>query len=209
MASRVDEGLKRKVDIVGGVAGLVFLSPVMIAAAVAVRLSMGAPVLLGQERPGLHGRPFRLFKLRTMRPPLDGENMVASDSRRLTPVGRFLRSWSLDELPTLWNVIRGDMSLVGPRPLLTQYVNRYSPTQARRHEVKPGITGWAQINGRNALSWDEKFDLDVWYVDNRSTVLDLKILALTVCRVMNREGVSHGHEATMPEFMGSDGGQNA
>jgi len=177
--------------------GLVVLSPVLLTLAARVRLSLGRPVLFRQERPGLHGRPFELLKFRTMRGG-DGP-----DESRLTPVGRFLRAWSLDELPELWNVLRGDMSLVGPRPLLMQYLPRYSPRQARRHEVKPGLTGWAQVNGRNALTWDEKFELDVWYVDNWSLWLDVCILGRTFWQVLRREGISHEGHATMTEFMGS------
>jgi lipopolysaccharide/colanic/teichoic acid biosynthesis glycosyltransferase len=178
--------------------GLVLLSPVLMVLAVLVRLSLGRPIFFRQERPGLHGRPFDLLKFRTMR---DGSG---PDEERLTPIGRFLRAWSLDELPELWNVLRGDMSFVGPRPLLMQYLPRYSPRQARRHEVKPGITGWAQVNGRNALSWDEKFELDVWYADNWSLWLDVCILGRTFWQVLRREGISHEGHATMKEFMGSD-----
>jgi len=177
--------------------GLVVLSPVLLTLAARVRLSLGRPVLFRQQRPGLHGRPFELLKFRTMRGG-DGP-----DEARLTPVGRFLRAWSLDELPELWNVLRGDMSLVGPRPLLMQYLPRYSRRQGRRHEVKPGLTGWAQVNGRNALTWDEKFELDVWYVDNWSLWLDACILGRTIWQVLRREGISHEGHATMTEFMGS------
>ena len=176
---------------------LVLLTPLMGALAAALLAIQGRPVLFRQTRPGRHGRPFDLIKFRTMR---EGEG---ADERRLTAVGRFLRNFSLDELPELWNVVRGDMSLVGPRPLLTKYLERYSPQQARRHEVKPGITGWAQINGRNALNWDAKLALDVWYVDNRSLLLDVRILARTVSQVVLRRGISHPGAATMPEFTGS------
>lgn len=164
---------------------------------------MGSPVFFRQTRPGLHGKPFELIKFRTMREPLPGENPSQTDSVRLTKVGRILRSTSLDEFPTFINVLKGDMSLVGPRPLLMQYLDRYTPEQARRHEVKPGITGWAQINGRNALTWEDKFKLDVWYVDHQSLWLDLKILSMTAYKVLKREGISAKGEATMPEFMGS------
>jgi lipopolysaccharide/colanic/teichoic acid biosynthesis glycosyltransferase len=165
--------------------------------AVLILSSLGRPVLFRQRRPGLRGRPFELLKFRTMR---EGHG---PDKERLTTVGRFLRTWSLDELPELWNVLRGDMSLVGPRPLLMQYLARYSARQARRHEVKPGLTGWAQLNGRNALTWDEKFELDVWYVDNWSPWLDVCILGRTFWQVLRREGISQEGHATMPEFMGS------
>jgi len=164
---------------------------------------MGSPVIFRQERPGLHGRPFRMIKFRTMRNATDAAGNPLPDAQRMTRVGTFLRSSSIDELPELWNVLRGEMSLVGPRPLLMEYLPLYSPEQARRHDVKPGITGWAQINGRNALSWDEKFALDVWYVDNRSFLLDLKILALTVKKVVVREGISQQGQATMEKFRGS------
>jgi sugar transferase EpsL len=188
---------KDVLDRLAALLGLALLSPVLAALALLVRLSLGRPIFFRQQRPGLHGRPFGLFKFRTMK---DGSG---SDEERLTPVGRFLRAWSLDELPELWNVLKGDMSLVGPRPLLMQYLPRYTPRQARRHEVKPGLTGWAQVNGRNAVSWDEKFELDVWYVDNWSLWLDACILGRTVWQVMRREGISHEGHATMTEFMGS------
>lgn len=181
------------------VGGLVLLSPLLAVLALAVWVSAGLPVLFRQARPGLRERPFRLVKFRTMR---EGEG---TDEGRLTGLGRVMRAWSLDELPELWNVAKGEMSLVGPRPLLMQYLPRYTPRQARRHEVKPGITGWAQVNGRNALSWEEKLELDVWYVDNWSLWLDARILARTIRAVLAREGIGHGMEATMPEFMGSSG----
>jgi lipopolysaccharide/colanic/teichoic acid biosynthesis glycosyltransferase len=170
---------------------------------VAIYAQLGAPVLFRQPRPGKDGQPFMMLKFRTMRPPAPGEDAIASDAARLTPLGKFLRSTSIDELPTLLNVLKGDMSLVGPRPLLTQYLARYSREQARRHEVKPGVTGWAQINGRNALSWEEKLRLDVWYVDHCSLALDLKILAMTALKVVKRDGISQQGQATMTEFMGS------
>ncbi len=185
--------------------GLAVASPVLAAAAIAIRATMGPPVFFRQERPGLGGRPFRIVKFRTMRVATGPEGRPLPDAERLTRVGRFLRATSLDEVPQLWNVLRGELSLVGPRPLLMQYLPRYSQEQARRHNVRPGITGWAQVNGRNALSWDEKFALDIWYVDHRSFVLDLRILALTVLRVVRRDGVSQAGHATMPEFMGSLG----
>ena len=171
--------------------------------AIAVRVRLGSPVLFAQVRPGLHGRPFTLFKLRTMTNATDARGHLLPDAARLPPLGRWLRSTSVDELPELWNVLRGDMSLVGPRPLLLEYLPLYTPEQRRRHQVRPGITGWAQINGRNALTWEERFRLDVWYVDNRSLALDLKILLLTVVRVIQRDGISAIGEATMPKFTGS------
>ena len=194
---------KRLFDLGAASVLLVVLSPLMAAVSFLVLVTMGRPVLFRQERPGLAGAPFELVKLRTMRPLAGAEDGLAADAARLTPIGAALRRWSLDELPTLWNVVRGDMSLVGPRPLLCQYLDRYSPEQARRHEVKPGITGWAQINGRNAISWDQKLALDVWYVDHRSLSLDLRILLGTFVKVVKPEGISHGGEATMPVFMGS------
>ena len=183
----------------------VVFAPVWVSAAVAVRLVLGRPVIFRQERPGLAGDPFTLVKFRTMR-HLDSSRGPEPDGDRLTPLGRFLRATSIDELPALWNVVQGDMSLVGPRPLLMEYLDRYTPEQARRHEVKPGITGWAQVNGRNALSWDEKLALDVWYVDNRSLRLDLVILWRTVQSVLRRSGINADGHATMPEFLGSSGG---
>lgn len=194
--------MKRILDIVGGGIGLLLLSPVMVAVALLIRREMGSPVLFRQTRPGLHGKPFQMVKFRTMRDAVDAQGNALPDSERLSRLGRFLRSSSLDELPELWNVLKGDMSLVGPRPLLTEYLPLYSPEQARRHEVRPGVTGWAQINGRNAISWDKKFALDVWYVDNRSLWLDLKIIWLTIRKVFNREGISAAGEATMPKFTG-------
>ncbi len=172
----------------------------MLGAAAAIWSTMGRPLLFAQRRPGIHGRPFTIYKFRTMRDDADAAGGQLPDGARLTPVGRFLRATSIDELPTLLNVLIGEMSLVGPRPLLMAYLDRYSDEQARRHELRPGITGWAQINGRNALSWEEKFAHDVWYVDHQSFVLDLQILARTVCAVLHREGISHKGAATMPEF---------
>ena len=193
---------KRLLDVVGATIGLIVISPVQVAAAMAVRWDLGSPILFRQERPGLGGRAFTLLKFRTMREGVDDCGSVIPDAQRLTRLGRRMRALSLDELPELWNVLRGDMSLVGPRPLLMEYLPRYSPEQARRHEVRPGITGWAQVCGRNALTWEEKFALDVWYVDNVSFGLDLKILWRTVRAVLSREGISApGHE-TMPEFRG-------
>jgi sugar transferase EpsL len=193
---------KRVVDVAASAAGLVMLAPVLAACAVAVRLSMGSPVLFRQTRPGLHGVPFTMYKFRTMRDARDRNGDPLPDAERLTRVGNFLRSTSLDELPELWNVLRGDMSLVGPRPLLMQYLPLYSAEQARRHDVRPGITGWAQVNGRNAITWDEKFRLDVWYVDNRSLRLDLQILLRTLRKVAHREGISQAGHVTMEPFRG-------
>ena len=194
---------KRAFDLTVASAALTVLSPVVATAAAAVRLSMGSRVLFRQQRPGYLGMPFDIIKLRTMRHADPTRPAASDDQERLTRLGRFLRETSIDELPELWNVIRGDMSLVGPRPLLMHYLERYTARQARRHLVKPGVTGWAQINGRNASSWERKFELDNWYVDHRSFSLDLGILALTVLRVLRPEGVSHPGAATMPEFTGS------
>lgn len=194
--------LKRSFDIVVSLSALLALSPVLLAIAVMVRARMGSPVLFRQMRPGLHSRPFRLCKFRTMLDAVDRNGKPLPDGDRLTPLGRMLRSTSLDELPQLWNVLTGDLSLVGPRPLLMSYLDRYSSNEARRHEVRPGITGLAQVEGRNALSWDEKFRLDVWYVDHRSFAMDLNILARTALIVLRRSGVNSADAATMPEFMG-------
>lgn len=190
-------------DIIASLLGLTFLTPVMVVIAIIVRLRLGSPILFCQTRPGLHGKLFMLRKFRTMHTPLVGEDLLATDAMRLTCFGRFLRSTSLDELPTLWNVLRGDMSLVGPRPLLPEYLPLYTAHQMRRHEVKPGITGWAQVNGRNAISWEEKFELDVWYVDHQSFLLDLKILCMTVWQVVARRHIAADGHATMPPFRGA------
>jgi len=194
--------VKRGIDCTGAVVALVVLSPLLVLIAMVSWLGLSSPILFRQQRPGLHGKPFTLYKFRTMTDARDTEGNLLPDADRLTAFGRFLRRTSLDELPELINVLKGDMSLVGPRPLLMQYLDRYTPEQARRHEVRPGITGWAQVNGRNAVSWEEKFRLDVWYVDNVSLWLDLKILFLTVWKVLKREGISQGGHATMPEFIG-------
>jgi len=194
---------KRKLDLFLSLFGLVVLSPVLLLIAFLVRLKLGSPVLFRQVRPGFGGRLFTLLKFRTMRDLRDRERNLLPDGDRLSGFGTRLRRLSLDELPELFNVLKGDMSVVGPRPLLMQYLDRYTPEQARRHEVKPGITGWAQVNGRNAITWEEKFALDVWYVDNRSFGLDLKILGMTAWKVLKREGISAEGEATMPEFMGN------
>lgn len=194
---------KRVVDVVLSALVLVILSPLMFIIALVIRLALGRPVLFRQQRPGLHGRPFTLYKFRTMTEARDEHGNLLPDEQRLTCFGRFLRSTSLDELPELWNVLKGDMSLVGPRPLLMEYLPLYTPEQMRRHEVKPGITGWAQVNGRNALSWEERFALDVWYVDHLSFWLDMKILLLTFWKVFRREGIAHPGVETMPKFTGS------
>ena len=190
-------------DIFASLLGLTILLPLLAVAAIAVRFGLGSPSLFCQTRPGLHGKLFMLRKFRTMRTPRTGEDLLSTDSVRLTHLGRFLRSTSLDELPTLWNVLRGDMSLVGPRPLLPEYLPLYTSHQMRRHEVKPGITGWAQVNGRNAISWEEKFQLDVWYVDHRSFFLDLKILWMTVWQVVARRHIAADGHVTMPPFRGA------
>ncbi|ADI00972.1 sugar transferase [Syntrophothermus lipocalidus] len=199
----MSKAAKRVMDVLISVLGLIVFTPVIFVVALLIFMSMGRPVLFTQERPGKDGRIFRLIKFRTMTDERNAEGNLLPDEQRLTRLGRFLRSTSLDELPELFNVLKGDMSLVGPRPLLMQYLDRYTPEQARRHEVKPGITGWAQVNGRNAITWEEKFTLDVWYVDNWSLWLDLKILVLTLVKVIKREGISAPGEATMPEFLGS------
>jgi len=193
---------KRLFDFLVAAISLLFLLPLLLALTILVAVNLGRPAFFVQIRPGRAGRPFRILKFRTMRDLFDANAVPLPDEERLTPFGRWLRSTSLDELPELWNVVKGDMSLVGPRPLLMRYVDRYTPFQARRQEVRPGITGWAQVRGRNALSWDEKFELDVWYVDNHSFWLDLKILALTVRQVFIRRGISAEGHATMPEFTG-------
>jgi lipopolysaccharide/colanic/teichoic acid biosynthesis glycosyltransferase len=195
--------LKRAFDLLISAVALLLLSPILVVVALLIRLTMGSPVFFRQARPGLRGRAFKIIKFRTMLAATPGCEGVASDQARLTRLGRFLRSTSIDELPELWNVLKGDMSLVGPRPLLMQYLDRYTPDQARRHEVRPGLTGLAQVKGRNALSWEEKFALDVWYVDHRSLQLDLKIIGLTLLQVVRRSGISAEGEATMPEFMGT------
>jgi lipopolysaccharide/colanic/teichoic acid biosynthesis glycosyltransferase len=194
---------KRIFDATAAMSLVLLLAPLVAIVACAVKLCFGTPVLLQQKRPGFGSKPFWILKFRTMTDAKDAKGNLLPDDLRLTTVGRFLRSTSLDELPELLNVVRGDMSLVGPRPLLMQYLDRYSPEQARRHEVKPGITGWSQVNGRNALSWEEKFALDVWYVDHCSFMLDMKILALTVLRVLQRDGIAQPGRATADEFMGS------
>jgi sugar transferase EpsL len=194
---------KRIVDFLLVALALLVLSPLIGAVALLVRIKLGTPILFSQLRPGIHGKSFRLYKFRTMTDARDATGNLLPDAERLTPVGCMLRSTSLDELPELWNVFRGDMSLVGPRPLLMRYLDRYTPEQARRHEVRPGLTGWAQVNGRNVLKWEEKFKLDVWYVDNLSFMLDLRTMWLTFFRVLSRQGIQQPGEATMAEFLGN------
>jgi lipopolysaccharide/colanic/teichoic acid biosynthesis glycosyltransferase len=202
--------LKRAIDVAASAALLLLLCPVFLAVWRLVRWKLGAPAVFRQRRPGLHGRPFTLRKFRTMTDARDAAGNVKPDVERLTRLGRFLRAASLDELPQLWNVFRGEMSLVGPRPLLTEYLARYTPQQARRHDVRPGITGWAQIRGRNAATWEERLECDVWYVEHWSLALDARILLATVWAVLRREGISAPSHATMPEFTGSEpGGKEA
>jgi len=181
---------------------IIILSPVILILALMIRLKIGSPVIFKQERPGYKGRPFYFYKFRTMTDEVDSEGKLLDDEKRLTALGRRLRKYSLDELPQLFNVLKGELSFVGPRPLLMAYLERYTPEQARRHDVKPGITGWAQVNGRNALTWEEKFAFDVWYVDHQSFGLDLKILWMTLLKVLKAEGISQEGFSTMPEFMG-------
>ena len=195
--------MKRAIDWVVALVALVLLSPVVTVLYILIRRKLGSPVLFRQVRPGIYGLPFNIVKFRTMTNERGPGGELLPDHQRLTALGVWLRSTSLDELPELFNVLKGDMSLVGPRPLLMDYLSLYNERQARRHEVRPGITGWAQINGRNALSWEEKFELDVWYVDNRSVWLDIKILFKTVFQVLKQDGISHSGEATMPRFTGS------
>jgi sugar transferase EpsL len=198
--------IKRAFDLALALLALTVLSPMIGVIAFLVWLKLGAPVLFRQPRPGLHGRIFTLYKFRTMTDARDAQGNLLPDAERMTPLGRFLRTTSLDELPELFNVLKGDMSLVGPRPLLMRYLDRYTPEQMRRHQVKPGITGWAQVNGRNVLTWEQKFALDVWYVDHWSFWLDLKTIALTVWKVLTREGISQPGQATAQEFMGQSNG---
>ncbi len=195
---------KRTVDLFGAGISLLVLSPIMLVICICIICKMGFPIFFLQTRPGRGGVPFQMIKFRTMREAIDTVGLPLPDSQRLTSLGQLMRSTSLDELPELWNVLKGEMSLVGPRPLLMEYLPLYSHEQARRHDVRPGITGWAQINGRNAISWEEKFQLDVWYVDNRNSWLDLKIIFLTIWRVVSREGISAAGEATMPKFEGPE-----
>jgi len=196
--------MKRICDLLLAMCALVIALPLMLIVALLIRARLGAPILFCQQRPGLHGKPFLLYKFRSMSDACDGLGNLLPDAARLGLFGMCLRRWSLDELPQLWNVVRGDMSLVGPRPLLMQYLPRYSAEQSRRHEVRPGITGWAQINGRNAISWEERLALDVWYVDHCSLLLDLRILIATVAKIFRNKDVNANGHVTMPEFMGSD-----
>jgi len=195
--------VKRLLDIVLASIGLIALTPVIAIVAVCIRRKLGSPIIFSQVRPGLHGKPFKMVKFRTMLDAVDAHGHPLPDSLRMTPFGSFLRSSSLDELPELWNVLKGDMSLVGPRPLLMEYLPLYSAEQFRRHEVRPGVTGWAQVNGRNALSWEAKFKLDVWYVDNRSIWLDCRIIFLTLKKVLARDGINAEGEATIAKFTGN------
>jgi len=197
--------LKRLIDIVASLVGMMFLALPMVVIAFLVAIYLGRPIIFRQQRPGLDGQPFELLKFRTMTDSADEAGVLLPDDQRLAKLGVFLREWSLDELPELANIFVGEMSLVGPRPLLMEYMDLYSAEQSRRHEVRPGITGWAQINGRNVLSWEEKFALDVWYVDNRSNWLDFKILLLTVMKVLKREGISQKGQVTMCRFRGTGG----
>ena len=196
--------MKRTIDLVLSFVALVILSPLLLFLAWQVRRELGSPVLFVQLRPGLNGKPFEMIKFRTMTNECDVDGNFLPDIERLSNVGRFMRAMSFDELPELWNVIRGDMSLVGPRPLLMEYLGLYSEEQSRRHEVRPGITGWAQVNGRNAISWAEKFLLDLWYIDNRSVWLDFRIMGMTLRKVLARDGISHPGEATMVRFTGNE-----
>jgi lipopolysaccharide/colanic/teichoic acid biosynthesis glycosyltransferase len=195
--------VKRLIDILGAIVGLTLTALLLPFIAWKIRQESPGPIFFRQPRPGLHGKTFYFYKFRSMREAYDAEGKPLPDAERILKIGAFLRKTSMDELPSFLNVLKGEMSLVGPRPLLVRYLERYTPEQARRHEVKPGVTGWAQINGRNALSWEEKFALDVWYVDHLSLWLDVKILVLTVLKVVKREGISHEGDATMHEFMGT------
>ena len=200
--------MKKTFDFIITIPALIVLSPFFAILAILVAILLGPPVLFRQKRPGWQGQPFWLLKFRTMIDSRDDSGALHPDAFRLTSFGHFLRATSLDELPEFFNVIKGDMSIVGPRPLLMQYLDRYSPGQARRHEVRPGITGWAQVNGRNAITWEEKFKLDVWYVDNQSLWLDIKILSMTIWKILKREGINQVGQATMEEFKGCSAGVN-
>ena len=205
MKDEITPRYTRVLDLMLGIPAWFIAAPIMLIIAGSIRIALGKGVFFRQLRPGLRGKPFKIFKFRTMNSNRDANGDLLQDHERLTQIGKLLRSNSLDELPELFNVLKGEMSLVGPRPLLMQYLDRYSPEQKRRHEVKPGITGWAQINGRNAITWEEKFRLDIWYLDHRSLELDVKILAATLSRVFKRQGISHPGHATMEEFTGSPG----
>jgi sugar transferase EpsL len=195
---------KRVTDFFFSAIALLVLAPLIAAVALTIRLSVGRPVLFRQTRPGHKGKPFTLLKFRTMTIARNSRGVLLPDAERLTPIGKLLRHLSLDELPQLWNVFRGDMSLVGPRPLLMRYMNRYTPEQSRRHDVKPGMTGWAQVNGRNTITWPDRFAMDIWYVDHWNLLLDIRILLQTLWQVMKRSDISQQGHATMPEFLGSE-----
>jgi lipopolysaccharide/colanic/teichoic acid biosynthesis glycosyltransferase len=194
--------IKRSIDIVASASALLLLAPVMAVVAWRIRKNLGSPVLFRQTRPGMHGKPFEMIKFRSMRDAVDAAGQALPDAQRLTPFGQLLRSTSLDELPELWNVLKGDMSLVGPRPLLMEYLPLYTAEQARRHDMRPGVTGWAQVNGRNALDWEQKFQLDVWYVDHQSIWLDMKIMLMTIKKVFLRDGIGAPGEATVSRYTG-------
>ncbi|WP_271397043.1 sugar transferase [Salinicoccus roseus] len=196
--------MKRLFDLTASSVGLAVASPILIGTAIIVKKKLGSPVLFKQTRPGLYGEPFELYKFRTMTDEKDENGALLPDEKRLTDTGKFIRKYSLDELPQLFNVVKGDISLVGPRPLLMEYLELYDERQMRRHEVKPGITGWAQVNGRNAISWEEKFELDVWYVENQSFVLDLQILYMTLVKVLKSEGINQEGESTVKYFTGNE-----
>ncbi|NEP55940.1 MAG: sugar transferase [Symploca sp. SIO2G7] len=204
---KLQESAKGMVDRAISAIALLLLSPLMLGLAIAIYLRMGYPILFAQPRPGKNTHIFTFYKFRTMTSDRDARGNLLPDAQRLTAFGQFLRQTSLDELPQLWNVLKGDMSFIGPRPLLVAYLNRYTPEQARRHDVKPGITGWAQVNGRNTIDWEEKFKLDVWYIDNWSLWLDLKILFLTLIKVIKREGIAQANHVTMSEFHGTASGK--
>ncbi|EFV78271.1 sugar transferase [Cytobacillus pseudoceanisediminis] len=199
--------MKRLFDFSCSLIGLIILSPLLLLAALLIRMKLGSPVLFRQMRPGLYGRPFFVYKFRTMTDERDENGNLLPDEERITPLGQMLRKFSIDELPQLFNVVKGDLSLVGPRPLLMEYLELYSPEQERRHEVRPGITGWAQVNGRNTISWEEKFKLDVWYVNHQSFFLDIKIIFLTVYKVFKREGISQQGHVTIEKFSGHKAGK--
>ena len=196
--------LKRSLDILGSTVGILFLSPILVLLSFIIRLFLGKPIIFKQNRPGFKGEIFSFYKFRTMTDKHNSNGLLLPDKDRITPLGNFLRKTSLDELPSLFNVLKGDISLVGPRPLLVEYLELYSPEQARRHDVKPGITGWAQVNGRNAISWEKKFELDLWYVNNYSFWVDIKILLFTIVKVIKREGVNQSNEITMEKFNGNN-----
>jgi len=204
MGDKRESVIKRLIDIIVSLLGLIFLSPFFAILFIAIRINMGTPVFFRQKRPGLNAQTFEMIKFRSMKDVTDSKGNLLPDSERLTKLGKFIRETSLDELPELWNVLKGDMSLVGPRPLLIEYLPLYSAEQARRHNVRPGVTGWAQVNGRNAITWDEKFKLDVWYVENQTLIFDMKILLLTLSKVIRRDGISAEGDATMPKFGGSE-----